>query len=109
MEAKEKITALMGAGFTLDEALEMIAPATETETETETKTETETETKTAPAGSEAQQEEPAADQTAIISAIDELKKTIAALTKTTQAAARLQGIESKSSAESADDILSKLG
>lgn len=106
MEAKEKITALMGAGFTLDEALEMITPAAETETETETETEA------APAGSEAQAEaqpEPAADQTAIISAIDELKKTIAALTKTTQAAARLQGIESKSSAESADDILSKLG
>lgn len=100
MEAKEKITALMGAGFTLDEALDMIAPA-------ETETETETETEAAQAGSEAQPA--AADQTAIISAIDELKKTIAALTKTTQAAARLQGIESKSSAESADDILSKLG
>lgn len=107
MEAKEKITALMGAGFTLDEALEMIAqPAAETETETETETEA---TPAGSAGPEAQQEEPAADQTAIISAIDELKKTIAALTKTTQAAARLQGIESKSSAESADDILSKLG
>ena len=105
MEAKEKITALMGAGFSLDEALEMTTPAAETETETETETEA------APAGSEAQPEaQPAAaDQTAIISAIDDLKKTIAALTKTTQAAARLQGIESKSSAESADDILSKLG
>lgn len=103
MEAKEKITALMGAGFTLDEALEMITPP---------ETETETETEETPAGSEAQpeaQQEAAADQTAIISAIDDLKKTIAALTKTTQAAARLQGIDSKSSAESADDILSKLG
>lgn len=102
MESKEKITRLMTAGFTLDEALDLIVPGKETE-ETAPAAETTPAAEAAPAAETA----PGTDQ--VISAIDELKKTVAALAEVQRQSARLYGVGERSTEESAEDILSKLG
>ena len=102
MESKEKITRLMKAGFSLDEALDLIVPGTETE-ETAPAAEATQAAEAAPAAETA----PAADP--VISAIDDLKKTVAALAEVQRESARLFGVGERSTEESAEDILSKLG
>lgn len=106
MDSKEKITRLMKAGFTLDEALEVITGA-EPETGTGTGTDPGTDTGTDPGtgtGTPAQPEE-----SAEVKAIKGLSAQITELINATRETARLYGVDSKTAGETAEDILSKLG
>ena len=102
MDSKEKITRLMKAGFTLDEALEVITGA-EQETGTDPGTSTGTDPGTG-TGTPAQPEE-----SAEVKAIKGLSAQITELINATRETARLYGVDSKTAGETAEDILSKLG
>ena len=110
MDSKEKITRLMKAGFTLDEALEVITgaePETGTNTGADTGTDPGTSTGTDPGtgtGTPAQPEE-----SAEVKAIKGLSAQITELINATRETARLYGVDSKTAGETAEDILSKLG
>ena len=92
MESKEKITRLMAAGFTLDEALEIITRDTV---------------------SPAADPTPAADQepaeSAEVKAIRELSGRITEMINVTRETARLYGVDGRSTGETAEDILANLG
>ena len=108
MGSKEKITRLMKAGFTLDEALEVITGAEpETGTNTGTGTDPGTSTGTDPGTSTGTPAEP--EESAEVKAIRGLSAQITELINATRETARLYGVDSKTAGETAEDILSKLG
>ena len=102
MDSKEKITRLMKAGFTLDEALEVITGA-----EPETGTNTGADTGTDPGTVTSTPAQP--EESAEVKAIKGLSAQITELINATRETARLYGVDSKTAGETAEDILSKLG
>ena len=110
MDSKEKITRLMQAGFTLDEALEVItgaAPETGTGTGANTGTGTDPGTGTDQGTGTGIPAEP--EESAEVKAIKGLSAQITELINATRETARLYGVDSKNAGETAEDILSKLG
>lgn len=107
MEQKDRLTTLMSWGLSLDDAMEIINSAGTPDLEDqEPEQQPEQEPEEQP---EQEETQPAVDLAGVTAAIDDLKKTIQSLMDVTRANARLFGRSERNDAESAEDILSKLG
>ena len=100
MESKEKITRLMAAGFTLDEALEIITRDTVSPAVDPVPT---------PAADPTPTADPEPAESPEVKAIRELSGRITEMINVTRETARLYGVDQVTPGESAEDILSKLG
>ena len=107
MESKEKITRLMSAGFTLDEALEIITRDTVSIADPEPTPAAVPE----PTPAAVPEQTPAAvpEESAEVKAIRELSGRITEMINVTRETARLYGVDGRSTGESAEDILANLG